>query len=59
MTALEAVVGEPIPAEIKPLALANSLRALAAAAQKRLATDEDLTTVRMPCLLFAGEEDAR
>ncbi len=57
--ALEAVVGEPIPIEIKPLVLAGDLRALAAAAQERLSADQDLMTVAMPCLLFAGEEDAR
>jgi pimeloyl-ACP methyl ester carboxylesterase len=59
MAALEAVMGERLPAKLKPLILANDLQALTAAAQERSSVEEVLPTMPMPCLLFVGEADVR
>ncbi|WP_434113440.1 alpha/beta fold hydrolase [Methylocaldum sp. GT1TLB] len=59
LTALESVLEQRIPPELRPLVLANDLRALAAAAQERPALEDVLPTMAMPCLLLVGEEDAR
>jgi pimeloyl-ACP methyl ester carboxylesterase len=59
IAALEAVVEQRIPPELKPSVLANDLQALAAAAQERPALEDVLPTMAMPCLLLVGEADAR
>lgn len=59
IAALEAVLGERIPPEVKPLIVANDLRALAAAAQERPSLEEVLQVMTMPCMLFVGEADPR
>ena len=59
ITALEAVVEQRVPPELKPHVLANDLQALAAAAQERPPLEEVLPTMAMPCLLLVGEADAR
>jgi pimeloyl-ACP methyl ester carboxylesterase len=60
LAALERVLGEPIPREVRPRLLANDLRALtAAAAQPRPSLEDVLPTMVMPCLLFVGEADGR
>lgn len=59
IAALEAVVGQRVPVELKPRVLDNDLRALAAAAQERPALEDVLSTMTMPCLLLVGEADAR
>lgn len=59
IAALEAVIAQRIPQELKPIVLANDLRALAAAAQERPALEEVLPSMAMPCLLLVGEADAR
>jgi len=59
VAALEAVVAQQIPQELKPRVLANDLQALAAAAQDRLALEDVLPTMTMPCLLLVGDAAAR
>jgi pimeloyl-ACP methyl ester carboxylesterase len=59
LAALEAVVEQRIPPELKPRVLANDLQALAAAAQERPALEDVLPTMTMPCLLLVGEADVR
>jgi pimeloyl-ACP methyl ester carboxylesterase len=59
IAALEAVVEQRVPPELKPRVLDNDLRALAAAAQERPALEDVLATMTMPCLLLVGEADAR
>jgi pimeloyl-ACP methyl ester carboxylesterase len=59
ITALEAVVEQRIPPEVRSLVLANDLQALAAAAQERSSLEDVLPTMTMPCLLLVGEADAR
>jgi pimeloyl-ACP methyl ester carboxylesterase len=59
IAALEVVVGQRVPPELKPRVLDNDLRALAAAAQERPALEDVLSTMTMPCLLLVGEDDAR
>ncbi|BBA33973.1 putative hydrolase or acyltransferase of alpha/beta superfamily [Methylocaldum marinum] len=59
LAALESVLEQRIPTELRPLVLTNDLRALAAAAQERPALDDVLPTLAMPCLLIVGEDDAR
>jgi len=59
IAALEAVVEQRVPPELKPRVLANDLQALAAAAQERPALEDVLPTMAMPCLLLVGEADAR
>jgi hypothetical protein len=58
MAALEEVIGERIPPEMKPLVVANDLRALAAAAKKRSSLG-GLGTMAVRRMLFVGEEDPR
>jgi pimeloyl-ACP methyl ester carboxylesterase len=60
LAALERVLEEPIPREVRPRLLANDLRALTAvAAQPRPSLEDVLPTMVMPCLLFVGEADGR
>jgi pimeloyl-ACP methyl ester carboxylesterase len=60
LAALERVLEETIPPEVRPRLLANDLRALtAAAAQSRPSLEDVLPTMVIPCLLFVGEADAR
>jgi hypothetical protein len=60
LAALERVLGEPIPPEVRPRLLANDLRALtAAAAQPRPSLEDVLPIMVMPCLLLVGEADGR
>jgi pimeloyl-ACP methyl ester carboxylesterase len=59
IAALEAVVEQRAPPELKPRVLANDLQALAAAAQERPALEDVLPTMAMPCLLLVGEADAQ
>jgi pimeloyl-ACP methyl ester carboxylesterase len=60
LAAYERVLEEPLPREVRPLLLANDLRALvAAAAQPRPSLDDVLPTMTMPCLLLVGEADRR
>jgi pimeloyl-ACP methyl ester carboxylesterase len=60
LAALERVLEETIPPEVRPRLLANDLRALtAAAAQPRPSLEDVLPTMAMPCLLFVGEADGR
>jgi pimeloyl-ACP methyl ester carboxylesterase len=58
--AFESVLNERISPEMKMLIRANDLPALAAAAQQpRLAMDEVLSLIDLPCLMFCGDADAR
>jgi pimeloyl-ACP methyl ester carboxylesterase len=59
LSALESILEQRIEPELKPLVLANDLRALAAAAQERPALDDVLPSMTMPCLLLVGEKDSR
>jgi pimeloyl-ACP methyl ester carboxylesterase len=60
LAALERVLEETVPPEVRPRLLANDLRALtAAAAQPRPSLEDVLPTMVMPCLLFVGEADGR
>jgi pimeloyl-ACP methyl ester carboxylesterase len=59
IAALEAVVEQRVPPELKPYVLANDLQALAAAAQERPALDDVLPIMAMPCFLLIGEADSR
>jgi pimeloyl-ACP methyl ester carboxylesterase len=59
ITALEAVVEQHIPPEVRSLVLANDLQALAAAAQERPSLEDVLPTMIMPCSRLVGESDAR
>jgi pimeloyl-ACP methyl ester carboxylesterase len=59
IAALEHVLGERITDDVKPRVIANDLRALSAAAQDRPSLDDVPQTMRIPCLLFVGEADAR
>ena len=60
LAALERVLGEPVPREVRPRLLANDLRALTAvAAQPRPSLEDVLPTMMMPCLLFVGGADGR
>jgi pimeloyl-ACP methyl ester carboxylesterase len=55
--ALEAALGEPLARETRAAALANDLRALAAAARADALLGAP--SVPVPCLLFVGERDQR
>jgi hypothetical protein len=56
LTALERVLEEPIPREVRPRLFANDLRALtAAAAQPRPSLEDVLPSMAMPVLLLVGE----
>jgi pimeloyl-ACP methyl ester carboxylesterase len=57
LAAFEAVIGDRIPDEARPLVLANDLRVLAASATGRPSCEEALASPRIPCLLYAGEQD--
>jgi pimeloyl-ACP methyl ester carboxylesterase len=60
LAALERVLEEPIPREVRPRLFANDLRALtAAAAQPRPSLEDVLPSMVMPCLLLVGEADCR
>ena len=59
MVALETVIEEPVPAEVRPLVLENDLEALVAAAQERPSLEDVLAKVEVPCLFFVGEADSR
>jgi pimeloyl-ACP methyl ester carboxylesterase len=59
LTALEAMVEQRVPPELKPRVLANDLQALAAAAQERPALEDVLPTMDTQCLLLVGAADAR
>jgi pimeloyl-ACP methyl ester carboxylesterase len=59
LSAFEATVRDRIPEPARPLVLGNDLRALAASATDRPSTEPDLGAARLPCLLYAGELDAR
>lgn len=59
ITAHEAVIGEGIPPEVRPLILANDLEALAAAAQERPSLEDVLPGLSLPCLFVVGEADSR
>jgi pimeloyl-ACP methyl ester carboxylesterase len=58
-SALETVVGERFPPEVRALVLANDLQALAAAAQERPSLDDGPSRMTMPSLLMVGDADAR
>ena len=60
ITAFESVLNERISDQVKMLIRANDLQALAAAAQQpRLSMEELLPQIKMPCLMFCGDADAR
>lgn len=59
IAALEELIGERLEPDIKPLVLANNLKALVAAAQPEPSIDEVMPGMTMPCLLFAGTADSR
>ena len=55
---LETMVSARVSPEFRALLLSNDLRALAAAAQDRPSMLEGLPKMRMPCLFYAGDNDA-
>jgi pimeloyl-ACP methyl ester carboxylesterase len=58
--AFESVLNEAISAPMKMLIRANDLPALAAAAQQpRLSMEQLLPQMKLPCLMFCGDADAR
>lgn len=56
---MENVIGEKITREWRQAMLANDLAAIAAAIQERPSLEAVLATMRMPCLIYAGELDRR
>jgi len=60
ITAFESVLDESISEEVSMLVRANDLAALAAAAQQpRQDMTELLAQIKVPCLMFCGDADAR
>lgn len=59
MVALETVIEEQVPAEVRPLVLENDLQALVAAAQEHPSLGDVLAKIKMPCLFLVGEADSR
>lgn len=59
VAALEQVLGEPVSGETRRFLLRNDRRAVLASLQARAALDDVLERIRIPCLLFAGEDDRR
>lgn len=57
--ALSSFIGEKIAPEFHPIILQNDLVALSAAAQDRQSLEERLSEIKVPCLLYAGENDKR
>jgi pimeloyl-ACP methyl ester carboxylesterase len=59
LAAFATAIGEPIPEVVHPLVLQNDLVALAASAGDRPSQEPVLGHIQVPCLLYAGERDAR
>jgi len=59
MAALEKVIDEKLPREMRLLLAGQDLRALAAAGKVMPAMEAALPKITMPCLLFAGDQDGR
>jgi pimeloyl-ACP methyl ester carboxylesterase len=60
IAAFEATIGDRIPDAARPLVARNDLQALAAsAATERPSNEPVLSKLRIPCLFYAGELDAR
>lgn len=57
--AFEATICDRIPEAARELVLANDLRALAASATDRPSIEAVLECLRVPCLFYAGDRDAR
>jgi pimeloyl-ACP methyl ester carboxylesterase len=59
LEAMELVVGEAIPEEARNQLLQNDLPAVVATLRQRVALDDVLSQIRVPCWLFAGTADRR
>lgn len=59
LRALASFIGEEIAPEFQPIILQNDLVAVSAAAQPRESLEKYLPAIKVPCLLFAGENDNR